>query len=122
MKATHHYTKNEPLEIMDMKINARSCTHIKISFTIDARHILLALTCMTDEDIKKASRKSVEEQLRKELFYKGEAWYLSPIDYGEDGNHHNLRDTLKEVLPIGKKLFPEFFDTPNSVKFIKDLT
>lgn len=121
MKSTHHYKANCPLEIMDMKINSQSCTHLKVSFTIDARHILLAITCLTEEGLKKASRKSVEEQIRRELFDRGEGWYLSPIDYGEEGNHYNLSEKLKEALPIGKKLFPEFFDTPNSVKFIKDL-
>jgi len=121
MKSTHHYKADCPLEIMDTKIDSRSCTHMKVSFTIDARHILLAITCLMEDEIPKATRKVVEEQIRKELFYKGEAWYLSPIDYGEDGQHYNLSEKLKEVLPIGKKLFPEFFNLPNSLKFIKDL-
>ena len=120
MKATHRYRNQEQLEVMDTTVNSKACTHIKVSFTIDARHILLAMTCMTEDGLKKASRKSVEKQLRIELFFRGEAWYFEPIEFGEEGNHYNLRSKLKEVLPLGKKLFPEFFDTPNSIKFITE--
>jgi len=121
MKATHHYKSKDALEIMDMKIDSRTCTHMKVSFSIDARHILLAITCMLDDEIKKATRKSVEDQIRSELFYRGEGWYTSPIDCREEGDHYNLSAKLNEVLPVGKKLFPEFFNLPNSLKFIKGL-
>ena len=122
MKSTHHYKADCPLEIMDMKIDSQSCTHMKITFTVDARHILLAITCLMEDEIPKATRKMVEEQLRKELFYKGEAWYTSPIDYGEDGQHYNLSEKLEEVLPIGKKLFPEFFNLPNSKVYERSIS
>lgn len=121
MKATHSYRSDDALEIMDMKIDSKSCTHMKVSFTIDARHILLAITSMTEKDMKKATRNSVEKKLRRELAYQGERFYSSPIDYGEEGEHYNLNEKLKEALPLGKKLFPEFFNLPNSLKFIKDL-
>jgi len=121
MKANKYYTESKTLTFMNMEIDAKQCSVIKIAFTIDIRHILLAITCMSDDDIKQATRTSVEKQLRQELFYKGDSWSIGPMEYGEEGNHYNLRENLKEVLPIGKALFPEFFNTPNSVKFIKDL-
>ena len=121
MKSTHRYRSDEPLEIMDTRIDSKACTHMKVSFTIDARHILLAIASMTENDIKKATRNSVEKQLRRELFFNGERFYAAPIDGGEDGEHYNLSKKLEEVLPIGKELFPEFFNLPNSLKFIKDL-
>ena len=118
MKPTHHYTKMDNLEIMGTTINNLSCGKVRVEFTVDARHILLAITSLHEEE---PTRKNIEARMKRELFYKGEAWYLSPLDYGEEGEHYNLREKLKEALPIGKKLFPEFFDTPNSVKFIKGL-
>jgi len=121
MKANRHYTSKDHLEIMDMKIDTQSCAHIQIKFLIDARHILLAITCLTEEEKEKPNRKFIELQLKRELYYKGESWYLSPMDYNEEGEHYNLKEKLKEALPIGKKFFPEFFNIPSSIKFIKDL-
>jgi len=120
MKANRHYTQKDKLEIMDMKIASSACCGIKVEFLIDARHILLAITELNDEELKKVSRAMVEKELKRQLEMKGENWYISPIDYGESGDHYNLKEKLQEALLIGKKLFPDFFDTPNSVKFIKD--
>ena len=118
MRATHHYTHLDTLEIMGTKIKNKNCGKVKVEFTIDARHILLAITCLHNEE---PTRKNIEARIKRELFFKGESWYVSPIDFDEEGEHYNLREKLKEALPIGKKLFPEFFDIPNSIKFIKDL-
>lgn len=120
MKANRHYTELENLEIMDMKIGSKACCHVQVNFTVDARHILLAITELTTDKLNKITRKMVENELKRQLEMKGENWYISPIDYGESGDHYNIKEKLQEALPIGKKLFPEFFDTPNSVKFIKD--
>lgn len=121
MKATRYYNSKDELEIMDMKIASSACCKIKVEFLIDARHILLAITELNDEELKKVSRKMVEKELKRQLEMKGESWYTSPINDGEEGNYFfNLKDNLEKALPIGKKLFPEFFDTPNSIKFIKE--
>jgi hypothetical protein len=121
MKGNRRYKEKDSLEIMDMKINSRVCCRLKVEFLIDARHILLAITCLTDEDLKKPSRKKIEEELKHRLHEGGEGWYISPIDYGEDGEHYNLSEKLREALPIAKKFFPEFMELPQSIKFIRDL-
>ena len=121
MKANRHYKSKNELEIMGTKIKTQACGRVKIEFLIDARHILLAITCLTEEDKLKPSRKLIEERLKGELFIRGESWYLSPIDYDEEGEHYNLREELKKAVPIAKKFFPKFMNVPNSIKFIKDL-
>jgi len=121
MKANRRYKSKDILEIMDTKIASQKCCRLKITFTVDARHILLAITSLTEDDKKIATRKMIEEQLRRSLFDSGERWYISPIDYGESGEHYNVRSELEKALPIGKEFFPEFFDIPQSIKFIKDL-
>ncbi len=119
MKANRHYTNQESLKIMDTVIDSRACAKMQVTFTVDARHILLAITSLREEEQATATRKQVEDQLRQELYYCGERYYLSPIDYNEEGEHYNLRENLEKVLPIGKRLFPEFFNLPNSVDFIR---
>lgn len=119
MKANRTYTKMDKLEIMDITINSKKCCNIKMEFLVDARHILLAIAELNDEELKRVSRAMVEKELKRQLKTRGENWYISPIDYGESGDHYNLKEKLQEALPIGKKLFPEFFDTPNSIDFIK---
>jgi len=119
MKANRKYTQKDKLEIMGITINSKKCCNIKIEFTIDARLILLAITGLSEADFKNPSREKIEEQIRYDLHSKGENWYFSPIELGEDGGHYNLKENLEKALPIGKKLFPEFFDTPNSIDFIK---
>jgi len=121
MKANRHYPGKDYLDIMDMKIDSQSCAHIQIKFLVDARHILLAITCLTEEEKENPNKKMIIDQLKRELFYRGESWYLSPIVYAEEGGHYNLKENLEKALPIGKKFFPDFFDVPNSIKFIKDL-
>lgn len=121
MKGNRRYKAKDPLEIMDMKIHSQVCCRIKVEFLIDARHILLAITSLSDEDLKNPTRKKIEDELKYRLHNSGEAWYLSPIDYGEAGEHYNLSEKLKEALPIAKKFFPEFMELPQSVKFIRDL-
>ena len=105
---------------MDMKIGSKACCHVQVNFTVDARHILLAITELTPDKLNKITRKMVEEELKKQLWMKGTDWHDAPINYGEAGNHYNLREELEKALPIGKKLFPEFFGVPNSIRFIKD--
>jgi len=121
MKANRSYRSKDPLEIMDTKIASSKCCHIQIQYTVDARHILLAITCLTEEDKKNPTRKMIEEQLRRSLFDSGERWYLSPIDYNEEGEHYNCREELEKAIPTAKKFFPEFMELPASVKFIRDL-
>jgi len=122
MKANRHYRNmSEPLEIMDTKIDSNKCCHVNIRYTIDARHILLAITCLTEKEKENPTRKMVEEQLRRSLYDSGERWFLSPIDYNEEGEHYNCRENLKKAVPTARKLFPEFMDLPTSVKFIRDL-
>jgi len=126
MKANRYYDSKDPLEIIGMKVDSNSCCHVNISFTIDARHILLAISyemCGEDEEenVAKLTRKGIEDILKRQLFLAGERWYTSPIDYGEEGEHYNLKENLEKALPIGKKFFPEFFNVPNSIKFMKDL-
>jgi len=121
MKANRHYLGMDHLDIMGTKINSQKCGYIQVKFLIDARHILLAITSLPEEDKKNPNKKMIIDQLKRELKYAGEGWYISPIDYGEEGSHYNLKENLKKALPIGKKFFPEFFELPNSVKFIKDL-
>jgi len=123
MKANRTYRNNskELLEIMDTKIDSNSCCHVNVRFTIDARHILLAITCLMEAEMAKPNRKMIEERLKRELFQSGERWYTSPIDYSEEGEHWDVKEKLKKAIPIGKKFFPEFFNVPNSVKFMKDL-
>jgi len=121
MKANRQYNSKDALEVMDIKIDSRSCCHVNVSFTIDARHILLAITCLTKEEKKKPNRKMIEDRLKRDLFLSGERWYTSPIDYSEEGEHYNVKEELKKALPTGKKFFPEFFNLPQSIKFMKDL-
>ena len=94
---------------------------MKVEFLIDARHILLAITCLNDEDLKNPSRKKIEDEIKHQLFRTGENWYISPIEFNEEGEHYNLREKLQDAVPIAKKLFPEFMGIPQSIKFIKDL-
>lgn len=120
MKANRHYTEQKgKLNIMETKIDSKVCCKVAITYTVDARHILLAITCLTSED--NPSRKTIEKVLKDQLSYSGEGWYDSPINYGEEGSHYNLREELKKAVPIAKKFFPEFMGVPNSIKFIKDL-
>lgn len=122
MKANRHYKSKDKLEIMNMKIDSRACCYVTVKFLVDARHILLAIIELTEGEKEKISRAIIEKELKRQLELKGEDWYDAPINYGEGRNHHyDLNKELEEALPIGKKFFPEFFDTPNSVKFIKDI-
>lgn len=119
MKANREYTCKDPLKIMDMKIDSSKCCNVQIKYTIDARHILLAITGISGKE--EITRKEVEEEIKHQLYMRGEDWYMSPIDYGEEEHlHHNLEENLEKALPLAKKLFPEFFNFPNSIKFIKD--
>lgn len=59
----------------------------------------------------------VEDELKRQLEMKGTDWY--EFHY-EDDDQHGLREKLEKALPIGKKLFPEFFGVPNSIQFIKE--
>lgn len=121
MKANRSYRSDDPLQIMDTKIASKKCCHVQIRFTIDARHILLAITCLTEEEKKNPTRSMVEEQLRRSLYDNGERWFLSPIDYNEEGEHYNCREELEKAVPTARTLFPEFMDLPTSVQFIRDL-
>jgi len=120
MKANRRYTQMDRLEVRGTEILTNKCGHVRINFTVDARHILLAITCLTEEELQNPSRAIIEERLKRELWYKGESWYTSPFDYDEDGQHYNLKENLEKAVPIAKKFFPEFMDVPNSMKFIKE--
>ena len=116
MKANKYYTKKNSLELLGTKIPSNKCGSLSIKFTIDARHILLALH--DSEDLDCITRKDVEKKLRDELFYYGENWYASPFEGDEEGNYHyGITDKLPFLLEIGQKLFPEFFGVPQSVNY-----
>lgn len=122
MKANRHYTNcNDGLPIMGMSIKAKSCTRVSIDFTIDARHILLALVELGKDKYNTATRAEVEREIRSQLRYMGEDWYAYPINYGSCGNRFtsDLDEELRKVLPKAQTLFPEFFDM-NSLDFIKN--
>jgi len=127
MKANKYYPSCESLEIFEIDVKNTSCCDFRVTFSIDCRHILLAIAeILTHNEIQEIQEtitvKRVKDHLRRELFYNGESWYCGAIDYGETSNFSSdIKEKIIEALPIGKKLFPSFFDIPNSVKFIKDL-
>ena len=118
MKPNRYYKDKQNLEVMGVKINSYQCCNIQITFTIDARHILLAITELLDNE--KQTRTNIIKRLKKELFYKGESWYLSPLEYSENGQHYNLKERLKEAVPLAKRLFPEFMGE-QAIDFIRKL-
>ena len=118
MKPNRKYTNTQNLKIMGISINSNICTRMNIRFTIDARHIALAIVDLMILD-EKITKKRIENRIKDNLFDYGENWYISPIDYSENGNHfHSLEKSLPKAIEIGKLHYPDFFGTENSIKFI----
>jgi len=132
IKQTHHYTKQDDIYLNDEHtIKTNNCGHIQVKFTVDARHLALAIMELIEGDydfgsdtggeyhitVPKLSRNKVEEELRKQLLWNGERFQ----DILEAGLDEMNTRKLPYAIDVGKKLFPEFFNVPNSIKFMKDL-
>jgi len=132
IKQTHHYTKNDEIYLNDEhSIKTDKCGHIQVKFTIDAKHIILAIMELikgeydygTDTGgeynitVPKLSRCQIEKELRQQLLWNGERFQ----DILEAGLDEMNTQKLPYAIEVAKKIFPEFMDVPNSVKFIKDI-
>lgn len=121
MKANRNYTQRQSIEFLDITIPSNRCTALKIRFTIDAKHILLAIVELLDKDKEKATRKMIEDKIRQMLSLKGRG-ITDCIDiYQDKDTDDDLREKIKEALPLGEKLFPEFFGVSNAVRFINNI-
>jgi ABC-type branched-subunit amino acid transport system substrate-binding protein len=130
MKPTHRWTNITEIYVNNKySVPSKACTKMQVTFTIDARHILLAIADLiicTWEDgkgyqicnRKKISKKAIEDKIRDNLHYKG----TYPVEY-EDRFSEEERDEdlLNKVVRIANELYPEFMGVSNAVDFITKL-
>lgn len=129
IKANKYYVNIDDLFLdKNNSIKSNQCTEISIKFTVDARHIVLAILEMftfepvSDKDctlktvIPNPSKKNVEKELRKQLMYQGDK-FLDRIESGLE-EYCNIDEILPEAIKIAQRLFPEFMGVPNSMDFI----
>jgi len=122
MKANKYYTKMEELYINDEhSIPSNQCTEISVKFTIDARHLVLAILDidMGNRGGKEPTRAEVEKELRKQLNWEGQR-FEDRIESGLSSYYCDLEKTLPRAIKIAQGLFPEFMGLPNSILFMKD--
>jgi hypothetical protein len=129
MKQKWQYTSMSSLTLGDLEIPSNKCAKITIQHTVDARHILLAITYLFEYNHqnntylrpKKLSRKIIEDKLKDILRRSGDGAFEAPIDYNEDGQEFsNFQEILPQAVEEAKRFFPEFVGTwvPKSVKFV----
>ena len=120
MKANKYYTSIEELYIdAEHSITSNQCTEISIKFTVDARHIVLAIM---DIEIgngrgKEPTKAEVEKELRLQLLWEGQR-YENRTESGLDYHYNDLDKSIPRAIRIANKLFPEFMGVPNSIDFI----
>ena len=118
IKPTRHYIKSK-----------LPCTHAKLKYRIDQKHILTILISELDymdrakmeAEAAKLTRKGVEAEIYRNLRNSGEDWFErethNPEYKFDENKHHDLKQV---VMQTAQKLFPDWFAS-NSVKLILDL-